>query len=230
MQIIAHRGASGQAPENTLAAFNRAWELGAQGIELDVHITDDGIPVCIHDPEVSKLCGKSYLVEQMTLAELKALDAGAWKDPLYAGERVPTLEEALATVPERRSVLIEIKDVPVRSIVPAMTPLLTKLGTFLETRQVTFMSFFPDLLWSLQSAFPELTQLLLVDKLSRLPLTIPKKLPHDTLPAHGIGFSHKLDIPAEKLDALNGAGAILAVWTENDPARAPYWQERGFDY
>lgn len=230
MQIIAHRGASGTAPENTLAAIRRAWELGADGVEIDIHLTRDGVPVCIHDPDTGRLSPEKHLIEEVTLADLKQLDVGSWKDPAFAGERIPTLEEVLAIVPERKTLLVEVKDVPGHQLALALMPIFKRMEDFLATRQVHFMSFYPDLLWELQGHFPDLTLLLLADKLRRLPMKIPKRIPCDALPVHGIGFSHKLDIPTDKLDALISAGAILAVWTENDPARLSFWEEHGFDF
>jgi len=230
MQIVAHRGASGSAPENTLAALNLAWELGADGVEIDIHLTADGVPVCIHDPNLTRLAGVNADVSALSLAELQELDVGIWKGPEFIEEYVPTLEEALATVPEYKTLLIEVKDIPVKTLNAALGPILERNKHFLATRQVYFMSFFPDLLWKLQSAFPDLTLLLLADKLRRLPPNIPARVPSDTLPVHGIGFSHKLDIPQRTIEALNGAGAILAVWTENDPARKAFWEDRDFDF
>ncbi len=230
MQIIAHRGASGTAPENTFAAFHRAWELGADGIETDIHLSADGVPICIHDAELKRLTGVRARVDSLTLAELKQLDVGRWKGEHFAGERIPTLEEVLKTVPFGKTLLIEVKDVPPRKLSPSLAPVLKRHSELLATRRVLFMSFFPDLLWEMQSSFPDLTQLLLAEKLSRLPAKIPQRLPCDALPVHGIGFSHKLEIPAATTDALLAAGSILAVWTENDPDRKSTWIDREFDY
>ncbi|QYY36171.1 glycerophosphodiester phosphodiesterase family protein [Ruficoccus sp. ZRK36] len=230
MLIIAHRGASGKAPENTLAAVRRAWKLGADGVEIDIRLTKDGVPVCSHDERTGRLSDVDHAIADLTLAELKCIDVGDWKDPAYAGETIPTLEEVLDTIPERKTLLIEVKDVPATELARALTPILERRKAFIASRQVYFMSFFPDLLWTLQGHFPDLTQLLLADKLIRLPPKIPHHVPSDALPVHGIGFSHKLDIPAATLDALSRAGAILAVWTENDPERRQFWEDAGFDY
>lgn len=230
MLIIAHRGASGLAPENTLAAVRRAWQIGADGVEIDIHLTRDGVPVCSHDARTGRLSDVDHAIADLTLEELKRIDVGGWKDPAYTGETIPTLEEVLATVPARKTLLIEVKDVPAHDLARALTPILKRHQEFIASRQVYFMSFFPDLLWSLQGHFPDLTLLLLADKLNRIPQKVPPRVPSDALPVHGIGFSHKLDIPAATLDALAGAGAILAVWTENDPARREFWQKSGCDF
>ena len=107
---IAHRGASGHAPQNTLAAFLLAAEMGADGIELDVHLSADGEAVVIHDDTVDATTDGHGRVREMTLAELKALDAGNWFDPRFAGERIPTLQEVFDAAGHRlRLINVEIK-------------------------------------------------------------------------------------------------------------------------
>lgn len=95
---IAHRGASGHAPENTMAAFERCIELGATAIETDVQMTSDGSLVLIHDESLARTAGSPKLVKDVTLEELQRLDAGSWFDPAFRGERVPTLRELLELV------------------------------------------------------------------------------------------------------------------------------------
>jgi len=111
---IAHRGASAAAPPNTLAAFEKAIELGADGIEFDVHLSADGVPVVIHDFTVDATTDGSGRVAEMTLVQLKQLDAGSTFDPAFAGERIPTLEEVLETVGSRLLLNIELKTTSLR--------------------------------------------------------------------------------------------------------------------
>jgi glycerophosphoryl diester phosphodiesterase len=99
--LLAHRGLMAEAPENTLPAFAAALELGFS-LELDVYQTRDGHVVVIHDQTVNRTTNGKGNVTQMTLAELKALDAGAWFHPCYTGVRIPTLEEVLALVKQRQ--------------------------------------------------------------------------------------------------------------------------------
>lgn len=93
--ILAHRGASAYAPENTIAAFRLAHELGADGIELDVQLTRDKIPVVIHDDTVERTTNGKGRVCDLTIAEISSLDAGTWKTNDYAGEPIPTLAQVL---------------------------------------------------------------------------------------------------------------------------------------
>jgi glycerophosphoryl diester phosphodiesterase len=106
---IAHRGASFAAPPNTLAAFEKAVGLGADGIELDVRLCADGVPVVIHDATVDATTDGSGRVGDMTLGQLKELDAGSRFDPTFAGEQIPTLMEVLEAVGEQLLLNIELK-------------------------------------------------------------------------------------------------------------------------
>ena len=93
--VIAHRGASGHSPENTLAAFERAVQLGAGFIETDLHLTRDAQFVAIHDATLERTTNGRGAVRDFTLAELRRLDAGMWFDREYMGQRIPTLDEVL---------------------------------------------------------------------------------------------------------------------------------------
>ena len=107
--IIAHRGGADLAPENTLAAFRNAIALGADMIEIDVHLTKDGRVVVIHDNTVDRTTGGHGRIADLTLAEIKQLDAGKKFDEKFSGEKVPTLEETMETLDGKVQLLIEIK-------------------------------------------------------------------------------------------------------------------------
>ncbi len=116
--LIGHRGASGEAPENTLAAFELALAEGADGIEFDVHLSSDGVPVVIHDARLERTTNGSGSVIEHTLRSLRCLDAGTWFNrrwpalahPDYAREKISTLEETLDWVKQRRCpTFVEIK-------------------------------------------------------------------------------------------------------------------------
>ena len=98
LEIIAHRGFSAKSPENTLAAFSLAIERGADSIEFDIQLAAGGLPVVIHDPTLNRTTGTWGKVAQKTLEQIKALDAGSWFSPEFAGERIPTLKETLLAV------------------------------------------------------------------------------------------------------------------------------------
>ena len=94
-KIFAHRGSKGTHPENTLASFKEAVRVGSDGIELDVHLTKDGHLVVIHDETVDRTTNGTGEIRNLTLAEIKELDAGSWVNATFAGEKIPTLEEVL---------------------------------------------------------------------------------------------------------------------------------------
>jgi glycerophosphoryl diester phosphodiesterase len=110
---VGHRGAKGHAPENTLTSFNLAFELGVNAVETDVHLSKDGEVVLIHDHTVDRTTDGRGFVKDMTLRELKQLDAGNWYDPKFAGQQIPTLSEFLAWARDRVGVAIEIKNGPI---------------------------------------------------------------------------------------------------------------------
>jgi len=110
ISAIAHRGHSAAAPENTLAAFRKAIELGPEMIECDVRRTRDGNLVVIHDPTVDRTTDGKGRVADLTLADIKKLDAGGWFGPEFAGERIPTLDEALELSSGKVKLIIEIKE------------------------------------------------------------------------------------------------------------------------
>ena len=109
VMVIAHRGASSYAPENTLAAFDLALEMGVRHIELDVDFTSDGHIVVIHDDTVDRTTNGSGPVTSHTLAALRALDAGSWFGDKFTGERIPTFHEVLERYKGRVHLHTEIK-------------------------------------------------------------------------------------------------------------------------
>lgn len=108
--VIAHRGASAYAPENTMAAFEKALQMGAGGIELDVQLSSDGQLVVVHDEKLDRTSNGKGWVKDYTLEELKALDFGSWSSAGFAGEKIPLLEEVMDLLKQKDILLnIEIK-------------------------------------------------------------------------------------------------------------------------
>ena len=112
---VGHRGGPQVAPENTLASFKAAREMGADGVELDVTLCADGEVVVIHDDTVDRTTNGQGLVRALCLDDIKALDAGSWFAPEYAGARIPMLREVMEWVPEEMLLNIELKGVTMRS-------------------------------------------------------------------------------------------------------------------
>jgi glycerophosphoryl diester phosphodiesterase len=149
--VIAHRGASHDAPENTLAAFRLAWEQGADGVEADFRLTRDGKIVCIHDDTTGRTAGKSVAVADASLAELRRLDVGVGKDERWRGERIPTLEEILAELPAGKRIFIELKAGP-EMVVPLRDLLV---GSGITPERVRLLAFSPLLVGLLNEQLPE---------------------------------------------------------------------------
>lgn len=117
--VIGHRGASGQAPENTLASFARAVDMGVDMVELDVHLTRDDSVMVMHDYNVSRTTDGKGDIESMDFGTIRKLDAGSWFDKQFAHEKVPTLGEVFELVHGRAKVLIELKW-PAKGIYPKL--------------------------------------------------------------------------------------------------------------
>ncbi len=123
--VIAHRGASGYAPENTMASFRRAVAMGATEVETDVAFTKDGALILFHDETLERTSNGTGLPEDYTLAELRQLDAGSWQDPRlswdqdYAGERLTTLDELFAAFGRSLTYHVELKK-PMAGLVEAV--------------------------------------------------------------------------------------------------------------
>jgi glycerophosphoryl diester phosphodiesterase len=107
--VIAHRGASGYAPENTLASVDAALELAADVIEVDVHQTKDGVVVVMHDEKLDRTTNMSGLIKDYNWNEIKDADAGSWFSAEFSGQRIPMLEDVIARISGKSQLLIEIK-------------------------------------------------------------------------------------------------------------------------
>jgi len=152
MMVIAHRGASSYAPENTLAAFDLALEMRVRHIELDVALTSANHPVVIHDDKVDRTTNGSGLVTSHTLAALRQLDAGSWFGAQFEGERIPTFDDVLARYNGRVHIHTEIKGKSA-SLSERTADLIRKHGM---ERQVTVTSFQSVRLEEMRAYAPEL--------------------------------------------------------------------------
>jgi len=158
--IFAHRGASAHAPENTLAAFELALAQGADGIELDAKLSADGHVVIIHDATVDRTTDRQGRVKDMSLAELRSLDAGGFFAEQYHGEKVPTLEEVFEALGKRMFVNVELTNynTPGDYLVESVCTLVKKCGL---QKQVLFSSFFASNLSKARGLLPEVPRGLL---------------------------------------------------------------------
>jgi glycerophosphoryl diester phosphodiesterase len=151
--IVAHRGASADAPENTMAAFNEAWRQGADAIEGDFWLTKDGRIVTIHDATTKRTSTKDFKVTQTDWADLKDLDVGSWKGSQWSSEKMPLLSEVLASIPSGKSIFIEVKCGP--EIVPRLFEVLAQSKTALA--QITIISFNKEVIRALKKRDARIT-------------------------------------------------------------------------
>ncbi|MEE8390417.1 MAG: glycerophosphodiester phosphodiesterase family protein [Anaerolineae bacterium] len=212
---IAHRGASAAAPANTLAAFERAIELGADGIEFDVHLSADGVSVVIHDFSVDATTDGSGRVAGLTLAQLKELDAGSHFDPAFAGEHIPTLKEVLEIVGNRLLLNIELKTVSLRDngLEHAVIAQVKQRGLGNDNR-VLFSSFNPFSLRRAKKIAPHIPAGLLYAPELALPLQrawLAPLAPHEARhPEHTMVDAHYIAWARQRNYRVN-------TWTVDDP-------------
>src|SRR5215510_13845334 len=165
---IAHRGASGYAPENTFAAFRKAVAMGAGFIETDLQLSRDARFVAIHDATVNRTTNGQGAVHDMTLAELRKLDAGSWFGSEYAGERIPTVEEILEFAKKHDVVFyLELKPSGSWGGEHALISALRESG---EIARTVVISFDPLILTSVRKIEPTLMTGLLFDGQLQKPL------------------------------------------------------------
>ena len=224
-RIVAHRGASADAPENTLAAFRAAWALGVEAVELDVRVSRDGAVVVIHDATTARVAGVDRPVAAQTLAELRALDVGAWRGPAFAGERIPTLAEALALVPVGATLFVELKTTAADA--PAIAAAIRAAAPLAPGAQVAWQSFDADALAALAAALPGPPAYWTVgaprDDADRVVAYPPAVIAaaRDRGFA-GLALDARAVTPGLLADA-RAAGVLIDVWTVNDADALTAW-------
>jgi glycerophosphoryl diester phosphodiesterase len=219
--VIAHRGASGHAPENTLAAFKRALGLGATFIETDLQLTRDSRFVAMHDATVNRTTNGQGKVHDLTLAELRRLDAGSWFGSEFAGERIPTLEEVLEFSKKNDVVFyLELKPGGSWGGEHALVGALRESG---EIPRAVVISFDADILARVRRIEPTLMTGLLYDGQIEEPLE--KAL---EVGARQLAVRSDLVTPSLLKDARKRDLQVVC-WTVNHPAHIRMLIEAGVD-
>jgi len=207
---IAHRGASGYAPENTFAAFRKALAMGATFIETDLQLSRDARFVAMHDPTVQRTTNGQGSVHEMTLADLRKLDAGSWFGSEFAGERIPTLEEILEFAKKHDVVFyLELKPSGSWGGEHALISALRESG---EIARTVVISFDPQILTSVRRIDPTLMTGLLFD--GRIPNPLEKAL---EVGARQIAVRGDLVTP-RFLKETRARDLQVVCWTVNQPA------------
>jgi glycerophosphoryl diester phosphodiesterase len=228
--IIGHRGASHDAPENTLAAFRLALEQGADGFEADFYLTSDGHVICFHDQDTERICGTKLLVTQTPFDVLRKLDVGRWKGPQWQGQKMATLEEVLAIVPKGKKIFIELKSGP--EIVEPMAKVIERAPVAPD--QIVIISFHVDAIAKTKQRLPAIRAHWLsgYEGPEEGPLKPTREEVAATIRRIGAdGFGSKAlpeHFDADFIEHLRDAGCHeFHVWTVNEPEIARVYQQLG---
>ncbi len=214
MRIVAHRGCSAVAPENTLAAIRRAVEAGADGIEVDVRLTRDGAVVLLHDPDLLRTAGDPRPVARCTLLDLAALDVGRWFGPDFAGEPIPTLDAAIAAangVPMDIELKAEVAGI---RLADRVLEVLRTAGAL-------------DRCWITSSDLGVLTHVAVSDPSVRTGWVVDGPLPVELPTRLRCVCVAEWLVDADLPGRAAAAGLEVWAWTVNDAARARELREMG---
>jgi glycerophosphoryl diester phosphodiesterase len=224
--IVAHRGASRDAPGNTLPAFQLAWKQGADAIEGDFHLSKDGEIVCFHDADTKRVAGTQLVVRQSTLAELKQLDVGATHGVAFNGTRIPTIAEVFATIPQGKKIFIEVKCGA--EIIPTLLNEIDQSG--LTQEQIVVISFNKQVIQQLKIKAPQYKASWLCSfnkqetgEITPALATVLKTLKQ----IQADGLSSNTAVPASVIEAVSQQGYEWHVWTINDLKTARRMQALG---
>jgi glycerophosphoryl diester phosphodiesterase len=229
--IVGHRGASHDAPENTVAAMKLAFEQGADGVEADFYLTCDGKIICCHDKDTQRTAGVKHVISKTPFEVLRKLEVGSWKHEKYRGEKMPTLEEIIATVPAEKKLVIELKTGP--EIVTPLAAALKKAP--LKREQIIIIAFNAETIAECKRQLPDHKAHWLVGyeqekesgewKPDRA--TVEQTLKR--IKADGLGSQANPEHVDEAfLDELCDAGLCeFHVWTVDNPKVAQFYQKLG---
>lgn len=230
--ITAHRGASHDAPENTLAAFRLAWEQEADAIEGDFRLSADGEIVCIHDADTKRTCGVQLVVASTPFETLRGLDYGRWKADSFSGESCPTLGEVLEELPSGKRFFVELKTGP---------EIVAPLCTLLKERQVpldslVIIAFDDSTVAACKQHLPEVTAHWLTGFKETtkgsgewLPTAATICETVARCGADGVGLQGRRDLVDESFVDTLRAGNVgeFHVWTIDEPEDARYFRNLG---
>jgi glycerophosphoryl diester phosphodiesterase len=228
--IIAHRGASHDAPENTIAAYKLAIEQGADAFEGDFWLGAGGHILDLHDKDTKRVAGKKFSITKAPFEKLRALDVGSWKKKKWKDERIPTLEEVLAIVPTGKKVFLELKSGP--EIVKPMAKVIA--ASHLSAEQIVLISFHADAIAACKKQMPDLKALWLCS-FNNKKRDAPPKTPAEV--AATLKRIHADGLDAEAVPAYFNAAFInclrklgcheFSVWTVDDPKVAKFYADLG---
>jgi glycerophosphoryl diester phosphodiesterase len=227
--IIGHRGASAEAPENTMAAFQKAIAVGADGIEFDVRLSKDGVPVIIHDETLRRTTGRPESVSNLSAEELRTIDVGNWFSSEFKGEGVPTLEQLLDHFSDNDALLyLELKCAPAEVAGIAHTVCGMVAGNPISDR-VIVECFDLSAIAEVKRRAPKIkTAALFEPKVSDPASLIPGATLVERAKCVGadeIALHHRV-ARRRTVEQARNAGLKVVVWTVDDPS----WLSKGREY
>ena len=214
MEIIAHRGASHEAPENTLSSFKLGWQQGADAVELDIYQSKDGKTIVMHDDNTKRTAGLDKKISEQTLEELRALDAGSWKGAQWKGEKIPTLAEVLAIIPQGKKLVIEIKCGA--EVLPELQRVIKESGR--KSEELIIIGFGYDTMKAAKEIFPQIPVLYLSsfkkDKDTGVTAPSIEALIEKAKAAHLDGLNLHFNAPLDKagVQKIKNAGLKIYFW------------------
>lgn len=210
--IIAHRGSSFTAPENTVAAAKLAWEQDADAVEVDIYLSKDNRVMVIHDGDTKRTTGQSYIPAQTNSEVLRTLDAGSWKDAIhYKGEKIPYLEEMISTIPKGKKMVVEIKCG--QEVFPALKKVVQKSR---KKKQLIFIAFNWETIVKAKEIFPKNA----CYWLSSSPTEVQAKMGEVIKSGiDGINLSSKI-VDQQTVNRATELGYDVWSWTIDDPLEA----------
>lgn len=211
VEFIAHRGASYLAPENTIASAKLGWELGAESVEVDIHLSKDNRVMVIHDSDTKKVSGKYLKVSKTNSQVLRKLDVGTFKDEKYKDEIIPFLEEVIEIIPPDRKLVIELKSR--KEVIPWMKKAIDKCG---KLEQIIFICFNWETIVETKQTFPENACYWLCNNQKELMKKI-NEVPKAGL--EGLDLKHSI-IDKKVMDQANKLGLKVLAYTVNNPLEA----------
>ena len=218
--FIAHRGASYLAPENTVASAKLAWELGADAVECDIHLSMDNRIMVIHDSDTKRTCKskKNIKVVESPSTLLRDLDAGIWKDPQFKGEKIPFLSEIVETAPEGKMLVVEIK-----CGIEVVPPLIRFMEKSKKTEQIVFICFDWEIIVELKKTFPANKCYWLSGSKNGLSKKIKEAAGNDL---DGVNLHYSV-IDEEIVKVAKENNLEVLAWTVDKPAEAKRLTEIG---
>ncbi len=231
IEIVAHRGASADAPENTLASVKLGWKQNADAVEVDVHLTKDHNIVVSHDGNTRRTAGVDKNIVDQTLQEIQSLDAGSWRGKEWIGEKIPTLADVLATIPDNKRMFVEIKCGP--EIIPELQRVVT--ASKKKPQQIAFISFSLEVCAEVKKAMPK-HQVYFLCGFSLDEKTHAWRPTTDELIAaaqkakiDGLDIACSGPVDGEFVRKVHAAGLKAFVWTVDDPGAAKLFKTIAMD-